>query len=184
MTTATALTPTTGTWVLDPAHTRLGFEARHAMVSKVRGSFGIFEGTLVLDGENPANSQATVVIDAASISTGSADRDAHLRSADFLNVEEYPTLTFTSTAVRHEGDAFVMVGELTIRGTTRPVEIRADLEGVVDDPWGNTKIGFEGLASLSRKDFGLTWNVALEAGGVLVSDTVKIVLDVQAARQA
>jgi polyisoprenoid-binding protein YceI len=184
MTIATALTPTTGTWVLDPAHTRLGFEARHAMVSKVRGNFGIFEGTLVLDGENPANSRATVVIDAASISTGSADRDAHLRSADFLNVEEFPTLTFTSTAVRHEGDAFVMVGELTIRGTTRPVEIRADLEGVVDDPWGNTKIGFEGLASLSRKDFGLTWNVALEAGGVLVSDTIKIVLDVQAARQA
>jgi polyisoprenoid-binding protein YceI len=184
MTTATALTPTTGTWVLDPAHTRLGFEARHAMVSKVRGSFGIFEGTLVLDGENPANSQATVVVDAASISTGSADRDAHLRSADFLNVEEFPTLTFTSTAVRHEGDAFVMVGVLTIRGTARPVEIRADLEGVVADPWGNTKIGFEGLASISRKDFGLTWNVALEAGGVLVSDTVKIVLDVQAARQA
>jgi len=184
MTTSTALTPTTGTWVLDPAHTRLGFEARHAMVSKVRGSFGIFEGTLVLDGENPANSRANVVIDASSISTGSADRDTHLRSADFLDVEQYPTLTFTSTAVRHEGDAFVMVGDLTIRGTTRPVEIRADLEGVVDDPWGNTKIGFEGLASLSRKDFGLTWNVALEAGGVLVSDTVKIVLDVQAARQA
>ena len=184
MTTSTALTPTTGTWVMDPAHTRLGFEARHAMVSKVRGSFGIFEGTLVLDGENPANSRANVVIDASSISTGSADRDTHLRSADFLDVEQYPTLTFTSTAVRHEGDAFVMVGDLTIRGTTRPVEIRADLEGVVDDPWGNTKIGFEGLASLSRKDFGLTWNVALEAGGVLVSDTVKIVLDVQAARQA
>ncbi len=184
MTATTALSPTTGTWVLDPAHTRLGFEARHAMVSKVRGSFGIFEGTLVLDGENPANSRATVVIDASSISTGSADRDAHLRSGDFLNVEEFPTLTFTSTSVRQDGDDFVMVGELTIRGTTRPVQITADLEGVVDDPWGNTKIGFEGLASLSRKDFGLTWNVALEAGGVLVSDTIKIVLDVQAARQA
>lgn len=184
MTAATALSPTTGTWVLDPAHTRLGFEARHAMVSKVRGSFGIFEGTLVLDGENPANSRATVVIDASSITTGSADRDAHVRSADFLNVEEFPTLTFTSTSVRHEGDQFVMVGELTIRGTTRPVAITADLEGVIGDPWGSTKIGFEGLASLSRKDFGLTWNVALEAGGVLVSDTVKIVLDVQAARQA
>ena len=184
MTATTALSPTTGTWVLDPAHTRLGFEARHAMVSKVRGSFGIFEGTLVLDGENPANSRASVVIDASSITTGSADRDAHLRAADFLNVEEFPTLTFTSTSVRQDGDDFVMVGELTIRGTTRPVEITADLEGVVGDPWGNTKIGFEGLASISRKDFGLTWNVALEAGGVLVSDTVKIVLDVQAAQQA
>jgi len=183
MTIAPALSATTGTWVLDASHTTLGFQARHAMVSKVRGNFGIFEGTLVLDGENPAHSSAHVVIDAASISTGNADRDAHLRSADFLNVAEFPTLTFTSTSVRQDGADFVLVGALTIRGTTRPVEIAVDLEGVVNDPFGNTKIGFEGTTEISRKDFGLTWNVALEAGGMLVGDTIKITLDVEADRQ-
>ena len=184
MTATTALAPTTGTWVLDPAHTRLGFEARHAMVSKVRGSFGIFEGTLVLDGENPANSQATVVIDAATISTGSADRDAHLRSADFLNVEEFPTLTFNSTAVTAKGDdEFIVTGDLTIHGVTKPVDVKFELLGTSQDPWGNTRIGFEGKVEISRKEFGLVWNVALETGGVLVGDTVKLEMDVEAVKK-
>jgi polyisoprenoid-binding protein YceI len=182
--TATPLAATTGTWVLDPSHTRLGFTAKHAMVSKVRGSFDVFEGELVLDGENPAASRARVVVDTASISSGSDQRDEHLRSGDFLDVENHPQMVFESTEVRQRGDdVFEMVGKLTIKDVTRPLTITAELEGVNADPWGNTKIGFEGSSSFSRKDFGLTWNVALEAGGVLVSDKITLTLDVQAAKQ-
>lgn len=179
------LAATTGTWVLDPAHTRLGFTAKHAMVSKVRGSFNVFEGELVLDGENPANSRARVVVDTTSISTGSDQRDEHLRGGDFLDVEKYPQMVFESTEVTQRAeDVFEMVGNLTIKDVTRPLTITAELEGVNADPWGNTKIGFEGTSAFSRKDFGLTWNVALEAGGVLVSDKIVLTLDVQAAKQA
>src|SRR5437660_10388446 len=163
MTVATDLSTTTGTWVIDPAHTRLGFAAKHAMVTTVRGSFGTFDGKLVLDGENPADSRAEVTIDAASINTGQEQRDGHLKSADFLDVDNFPTLTFASTEIRPDGDEFVLVGDLTIRGTTRRVEIASKPEGVVVDPYGNTKIGFSGETTISRKDFGLTWHVPLEA---------------------
>jgi len=184
-TTGTALHTATGTWEIDPSHTRLGFAAKHAMVTTVRGQFDAFSGTLVLDGTDPAASSASVEIDAASFSSGSLDRDNHVRSAEFLDVESFPTLTFVATSVRPlGGDEFLMVGDLTIRGTTRPVEIAAELEGVSTDPFGNQRIGFSGTTRISRKDFGLTWNVALEAGGVLVSDTVKITLDVSAVKQA
>jgi polyisoprenoid-binding protein YceI len=184
-TTSTSLDAATGTWEIDPSHTRLGFAAKHAMVTTVRGQFDVFSGSLVLDGGNPAASSATVEIDAASFSSGNEDRDNHVRSADFLDVEHHPNLSFAATSVRQlSADEFVMAGELTIRGTTRPVEITAELEGITTDPFGNVRIGFSGTTQISRKDFGLTWNVALEAGGVLVSDKVKITLDVSAVRQA
>ena len=183
--TTTTLEQTTGTWAIDPSHTRVGFSAKHAMVATVRGQFSEFTGALTLDGGAPEKSAAEITISAASISTSSDDRDNHLRSGDFLDVENYPELTFRSTGVRYDGgDDFVMFGDLTIRGTTRPVELAVELEGLASDPFGNERIGFSGETTISRKDFGLTWNVALEAGGVLVSDKVKITLDVSAIKQA
>ncbi len=181
-TVAPALTEYSGTWNLDTAHTRLGFRAKHAMVATVRGQFNDFSGTLVLDGVEPSRSTATVEIQAASFTSGSEDRDTHVRSADFLDVENFPTLNFSSTEVRVDGDSFVLIGDLTIRGTTRRVEIDAEPTGVSVDPFGATRAGFEGSTTISRKDFGLTWNVALEAGGVLVSDKVRIDLDISAVK--
>jgi polyisoprenoid-binding protein YceI len=178
----TDLTAVTGTWNLDVAHTRLGFSAKHAMVTTVRGAFEQFEGSLTLDGENPAASSAEVTIQAASFDSGNEQRDAHVRGDDFLDVENHPTLTFRSTDVRRDGDDFVLAGDLTIRGTSRPVEITVELEGVEKDPWGNQRIGFTGETTISRKDFGLTWNVPLDGGGILVSDKVKITLDVSAVK--
>jgi polyisoprenoid-binding protein YceI len=184
-TTDTRLDQTTGTWVLDPSHSRIGFSAKHAMVTTVRGQFDTFDGTLTLDGGNPSASASQLTIQAASISTSNADRDNHLRSGDFLDIETYPTLSFASTGVKDgHGDDFVMTGDLTIRGVTRPVELKVELEGVSKDPFGNDRIGFSGHTVISRKDFGLVWNVALEAGGVLVSDKVKIALDISAIKQA
>lgn len=175
----------TGTWTIDPTHTRLGFVARHAMVTKVRGSFTDFEGSLTLAGANPAASSITLTAQLASIDTGNADRDAHLRSPDFFDVENNPAMTFASTSVKHsDGDEFVLVGDLTIKGVTRSVEIEVELDGIVTDPFGNTRAGFEGEAEISRKDFGLTWNVPLDGGGVLVSDKIKIQLDVSATKNA
>ena len=178
----TDLSTTTGTWALDPSHTRLGFAVKHAMVTTVRGAFLDFEGSLTLDGATPANSAANLVIQAASFDSGNGQRDGHVKGADFLAVENYPTLTFVSTNVRQDGNDFVLVGDLTIRGTSRPVEIAVELEGLDKDPFGNERIGFSGETTISRKDFGLTWNVALESGGILVSDKVKITLDVSAIR--
>ena len=177
------LTQYTGTWTIDPTHTRLGFVARHAMVTKVRGSFTDFAGSLTLDGAHPGASSATVTVQMASVESGTADRDAHLTSADFFDVETYPTMSFASTAVKQtDGDEFVLLGDLTIKDVTRPVEIEVELDGIVTDPFGNTRAGFEGEAEISRKDFGLTWNVPLDAGGVLVSDKIKIQLDVSATK--
>ncbi len=178
----TDLSNVSGTWNLDVAHTRVGFSAKHAMVTTVRGAFGEFEGSLTLDGHNPAGSKAEVTIQAASFGSGNEQRDGHVRGEDFLDVANYPTLTFRSTSVRTDGDDFVLVGDLTIRGTTRPVEIAVELEGVEKDPFGNQRIGFSGETTISRKDFGLTWNVPLDGGGILVSDKVKITLDVSAVR--
>jgi polyisoprenoid-binding protein YceI len=179
----TALSTATGTWVIDTAHTTLGFTARHAMVAKVRGNFGEFAGQFTI-ADDLAASTAELTIQAASIDTRTPDRDAHLKSADFLDVENFPTLEFVSTGVRAEGSTFIVTGDLTIRGVTRSIDVSYELTGISQDPWGATKIGFEGTAKLSRKDFGLVWNVALETGGVLVSDEIKLTLDVEATTQA
>jgi len=179
--TTTDLATTTGTWVLDKPHTHIAFAAKHAMVSTVRGSFADFDGTLTIDGANPANSKVEVTIQTASISTANEQRDGHLKSPDFLEVEKFPTLTFTSTSVTHTGgDDFTVLGDLTIHGVTKPVELKVDFQGASTDPYGTRKIGFEATTSISRKEFGLVWNAALETGGWLVGDTVKITLDVEA----
>ena len=178
------LSAATGTWVIDPTHTSLGFSARHAMVAKVRGTFGEFAGSFTIDGDNLAASTAEVTIQVASIDTKTADRDAHLTSPDFLDAETFPTITFVSTAVAPKGDDVVITGDLTIHGVTKSVEIEYEFVGISQDPWGQTKIGFEGSTKISRKDFGLTWNAALETGGVLIGDEIKLNLDVEATKQA
>jgi polyisoprenoid-binding protein YceI len=175
----------TGTWVLDPSHSRLGFSARHAMIATVRGGFGDISGTITLDGTKPSASHAEVTIQAASISTGADARDDHLRSADFLDVESHPTITFVSTAAE-EGDGpgeYRLTGDLTIRNVTRPVVLDVEYRGSAADPFGNRRAGFELRGTINRKDFGLTWNAALEGGGILVSDKVKLELDISAIRQ-
>jgi len=182
---APALTDLTGTWTLDPAHTRIGFVARHAMVTKVRGSFNEFEGTAVLDGANPANSHAEVTIKAASIDTRNAQRDEHLRSNDFLAMQEHPEITFASTGARQVDDTtFELTGDLTIRGVTKPVTIPFTFEGAAKDPFGNLRAGFEGSVVINRKDWGVNWNAALEGGGVLVSDRVTLEFEVSAIKSA
>jgi polyisoprenoid-binding protein YceI len=187
MTTASApaLTELTGTWTLDPAHTRIGFVARHAMVTKVRGSFNEFEGTATLDGANPANSRAEVTIKAHSIDTRNAQRDGHLRSNDFLAMDEYPEITFSSTGVRQVDDTtFELTGDLSIKGVTNSVTIPFTFEGLATDPFGNQRAGFEGSVVINRKDYGITWNAALEGGGVLVSDKVTLEFEISAIKTA
>jgi polyisoprenoid-binding protein YceI len=182
---APALTELTGTYTLDPAHSRIGFVARHAMVTKVRGSFDEFAGTAVLDGANPANSRVEVTIDAASIDTRNAQRDEHLRSNDFLAMQEYPKITFASTGVRQAGETtFEVTGDLTIKGVTNEVTIPFEFEGAAKDPFGNQRVGFEGSATINRKDYGVTWNAALEGGGVLVSDKVTLEFEISAIKNA
>lgn len=183
-TTDLTLANATGTWVIDASHTSLAFSARHAMVAKVRGSFGDYSGSFTIDGENVAASSAELTIQTASIDTKSADRDGHLKSADFLDVETFPTLTFVSTSVKANGNDVVVTGDLTIHGVTKSVDVAYEFVGISQDPWGNTKIGFEGHTKISRKEFGLTWNSALETGGVLVGDDIKLTLDVEANKQA
>ena len=183
MTTASApaLTELTGTYTLDPAHTRIGFVARHAMVTKVRGSFDEFAGTAVLDGANPANSRVEVTIEAASIDTRNAQRDEHLRSNDFLAMQEYPKITFASTGVRQAGEStFEVTGDLTIKGVTNEITIPFEFEGSATDPFGNQRVGFEGSVTINRRDYGVTWNAALEGGGVLVSDKVTLEFEISA----
>ena len=175
---------TTGTWVIDQSHTTIGFTVRHAMIAKVRGEFTDFSGSMTLDGANPAASSAELIVQAASISTGNADRDGHLKSPDFLDVETFPTLTFTSFGVKAGGDDFIVTGDFTLHGVTLSVPVEFELVGISQDPFGNTRIGFGGRATINRKDFGLVWNAALETGGVLVSDEVTITLDVEAIKQA
>jgi polyisoprenoid-binding protein YceI len=187
MTTASApaLTELTGTYTVDPAHTRIGFVARHAMVTKVRGSFDEFAGTAVLDGANPANSRVEVTIEAASIDTRNAQRDEHLRGNDFLAMQEYPKITFASTGVRQAGETtFEVTGDLTIKGVTNSVTIPFEFEGAATDPFGNQRVGFEGAVTINRKDYGVTWNAALEGGGVLVSDKVTLEFEISAIKSA
>jgi len=170
-----------GDYSLDITHSRIGFSARHAMVTTVRGQFGEFEGGAHLDTTDPSASSAKVNIRAASISTGQADRDAHLRSADFFDVETFPELTFVTTAVtRADATTWTVTGDLTIKGVTNPVTIDFESTGSARDPFGNLRVGFEGAATINRKDWGLTWNAALETGGVLVSEKIKLELDVSA----
>ena len=187
MTTASApaLTELTGTYTLDPAHSRIGFVARHAMVTKVRGSFDEFAGTAVLDGANPANSRVEVTIEAASIDTRNAQRDEHLRSNDFLAMQEYPKITFASTGVRQAGEStFEVTGDLTIKGVTNEITIPFEFEGTATDPFGNQRVGFEGSVTINRRDYGVTWNAALEGGGVLVSDKVTLEFEISAIKNA
>ncbi|MCW5954522.1 MAG: YceI family protein [Propionibacteriaceae bacterium] len=174
-----------GTYNFDPSHSRVGFVARHAMVAKVRGSFDEVTGTATIDGANPAASSLEVTIQAASIDTRDANRDAHLRSADFFDVENHPTLTFVGTGFEITDDATVEVtGDLTIRGVTRSVTVPFEFGGVAVDPFGNERVGFEGSVVVNRKDWDLTWNAALEAGGVLVSEKVTLELEVSAVKAA
>ena len=187
MTTATAPAQTelTGTYTLDPAHSRIGFVARHAMVTKVRGSFNEFAGTASLDGANPAGSGVQVTIDAASIDTRNAQRDEHLRSNDFLAMQDYPQITFSSTGVRQVDDTtFEVTGDLTIKGVTNAITIPFSFEGAARDPFGNQRVGFEGSVTINRKDYGITWNAALETGGVLVSEKVTLEFEISAIKDA
>jgi polyisoprenoid-binding protein YceI len=175
----------TGEYALDPAHTRLGFVARHAMVTKVRGSFNEFEGRGYLDASDPSRSRAEVTIKVASIDTRNADRDAHLRSNDFFDMERYPEIRFVSTSVEQVGDAtFRVSGDLTIKGVTRPISIDFEFTGSAVDPFGNQRVGFEGSTTINRKDWGVNWNAALEAGGVLVSEQVTLEFEISAIKQA
>jgi polyisoprenoid-binding protein YceI len=177
----TAVDDITGDYVLDVTHTRIGFSARHAMVTTVRGQFAEFEGTAHVDTANPSASSAKVDIRAASITTGQADRDAHLRSADFFDVETFPELTFVATGVaRVDAATWTVTGDLTIKGVTNPVSIDFESTGSARDPFGNLRVGFEGSTTINRRDWGLTWNAALETGGVLVSEKIKLEFDVSA----
>jgi polyisoprenoid-binding protein YceI len=182
--TATTSVPTTvasGTYVLDPSHTRIGFVARHAMDTKVRGAFNDVAGSGYFDAADPSASRLEVVIQAASIDTRNADRDAHLRSNDFFDMERYPEITFVSRSVRPTGDhEFDVTGDLTIKGVTRSVTVPFEVSGPAVDPFGNTRIGLEGKVVVNRKDWGVNWNAALETGGVLVSEKVTLEFEVGA----
>ncbi|OAH10531.1 YceI family protein [Streptomyces jeddahensis] len=175
----------TGDYTIDPSHSTLGFVARHAMVTNVKGAFLDFEGSLHLDGTDPAKSTAALDIKMDSIDTGSADRDGHLKSADFFKTEEFPTMTFRSTKAEALGGAdYRITGDLTILGTTKPVTIDLEFNGSAKDPFGNERVGFEGKAEILRSEWGLTWNAALETGGVLVSDKIKLNFDISAIKNA
>ncbi len=172
-------------WQVDGAHSAVSFSVRHMVISKVRGRFTRWNAKLALDGADLASSSVDVEIEAASIETGVADRDAHLRSPDFLDVEKHPTLRYRSRRVELASkDRLRVVGDLTIHGVTREVVLDVEYGGQGTDPWGNRRAGFTATASLNRRDFGLTWNQALETGGVLVADRVDVEIELQAVRKA
>jgi polyisoprenoid-binding protein YceI len=174
---------TTGTYRIDAAHTEVGFEVKHLMISTVRGRFGAVNGTIDLNEAEPYRSSVEVEIDAASIDTRQEQRDAHLRSADFFDVQRFPAITFRSTKVDSPSlGRYVVRGDLTVRDVTREVALEVTDEGRGTDPWGGERAGFSASTKIDRRDFGLTWNQALETGGVLVGNEIKIVLDVQAVR--
>ena len=173
----------TQSFSLDSAHSSIGFAVRHMVFAKVRGRFGAFRGTVELDPEQPERSSVEIEIDAASIDTGTADRDHHLRSADFLDVETFPKLTFKSSRIEHvSGERYAVTGALTIHGVEREVSLAADYGGLLKDPWGNERALFTATGSIDRRDFGLKWNQALEAGGVLVGERVELELEVEAVK--
>jgi polyisoprenoid-binding protein YceI len=175
-------TPTT--WTLDPAHSTVEFSAKHMMFTTVKGRFTDVEGSVIVDGDSPVTAVVDVTMKAASIDTRTEQRDQHLRSADFLDVETHTTITFKSTKVEGTKEHFKLTGDLTIRGVTRPITLDATYEGAGKDPWGGERIGFSADAKLDRREFGLIWNQALETGGILVSNDIKIHVDAQLVRAA
>ena len=176
---------TTNNWNIDTVHSGINFSVRHMVVSKVRGRFAKFSGELAIDDADLTRSSVDVAIDAASVDTGNTQRDTHLRSADFFDVEAFPELRFRSTRIDKRGDAnYAVVGQLTIRDVTREVSLDVEFGGRARDPWGNERLGFVATASVDRKDFGLRWNQALETGGVLVGDRIDIELELQGVRAA
>jgi polyisoprenoid-binding protein YceI len=179
-----ALTDISGDYTIDTSHSRLGFVARHAMVTKVRGAFDEWQGTAHIDTANPADSWVKLTINSGSVSTGSPDRDGHLKSADFFDVENFSEWTFVSTAVSRDGEEWTIAGDLTIKDVTHPVTIAFEEGGSAKDPFGNLRVGFEGETTVNRKDWGLTWNAALETGGILVSEKIKLEFDISAIRNA
>jgi polyisoprenoid-binding protein YceI len=172
-----------GTWNIDTSHSEVGFVVRHLMVAKVRGTFEKFSGTIVI-GENPLDSSVEAEIDLSSVNTRDEQRDAHLRSADFFDVEKYGNMTFKSTAVKEDGDDFIVLGDLTLKGNTRPVELKLEFNGVHPDPWGGTRAGFSAETEISRKEFGVDFEVPMDGPGVVVGDKVKVQLEIEAALQA
>jgi len=167
------------TWSVDPSHTHIEFAVRHLMISTVKGRFAEFSGTVQMDPADLTTAQLKVAIDVASLDTRVADRDNHLRSADFFDVATYPSLTYVSRRVEKDGDDYRIVGDLTIRGVTREIPLAVSLEGQAKDPWGNQRMAFAATTKINRADFGLTWNAALEAGGVVVGEEVRISIDVE-----
>jgi polyisoprenoid-binding protein YceI len=175
----------TGTYAFDTAHSRLGFVARHAMVTKVRGSFNEFEGTAVIDGADPSKSSVSLALQVASIDTRNEQRDGHIRNNDFLDVENHPQITFRSTSIEHDGgNDFQVTGDLTVKDVTKSITIPLEFQGAAKDPFGNDRIGFEGSVVVNRKDWGITWNAALETGGVLVSEKVTLEFEISAIKTA
>lgn len=185
-TTAPPTAPTTtGTWVVDASHSEIGFQARHLVITKVRGRFGTFDASIVVPESGPTDAVITATIQAASIDTGNSDRDNHVRSADFLDVEQFPTLDFVGTTVKATGpDRYAVTGDLTIKGVTRPVTVDVEFTGIAASPFGTTVAGFEATTEIDRRNWGLEWNVALDSGGVLVSEKIKLALEIQAVLQS
>jgi polyisoprenoid-binding protein YceI len=174
--------PSPGTFALDTSHSQIGFTVRHMMIAKVRGHFSATEGTLVV-AEDPTASTVTITASTGSIDTRDEGRDGHLKSPDFLDAEQYPTITFTGTGITDEGGGtFALVGDLTVHGVTKPLQLEVEYNGVGQDPWGNQRIGFTAKGEVNREDFGLTWNQALETGGVLVGKEAKIEIDAEFVR--
>jgi polyisoprenoid-binding protein YceI len=179
--TTTDFSTLTGTYTLDVAHSRLGFVARHAMVTKVRGAFNSFEGTATIDGAKPSNSSVQITIDVSSVSTGNEQRDGHLHSNDFFDIANHQKITFNSTAIEHDGgNEFKVTGDLTIKGVTKSVTFPLEFTGSAKDPYNNERIGFEGSTVLNRSDYGVSFNAALETGGLLVSEKVTLEFDISA----
>jgi polyisoprenoid-binding protein YceI len=172
-----------GTWTIDPVHSEVGFSVRHMMVSKVRGKFTKFGGELVT-GDDVLGSSVTADIDLASIETGAEQRDGHLRSPDFFDTENHPLMTYRSTGIRQDGDDFIVDGELTLKGVTRTVPLKLEVNGFGPDAYGGTRAGFSATAEINRQDFGVSWNAAMEHGGVVVSDKVAIHLEIEAVLRA
>src|SRR3954453_10607376 len=183
--TQTPGTTMTGTYDIDATHSRLGFAAKHAMVATVRGGFKVYSGEVFLDEQNPENSWAKVEIDVESVDTGNADRDAHLKTPDFFDIANHPKITFVSTKVEKvEDDVYTLIGDLTINGKTNPVSVNWELNGTSVDPWGGFRVGFEGKTTVNRRDWGLAFQVALDKGGVLVGEKIKLEFDIAAVKRA
>ncbi len=176
-------TKTTTKWALDPSHSEVQFKVKHLMISTVTGSFKEFGAEAEMEGDDLTHAKVSFWANTSSVDTNDANRDKHLAGTDFFDAEQFPKLTFTSTAITAKGDAFKVTGDLTIKGVTKPVTLDAEWSGIAKDPWGNTKAGLNLSGKIDRKDWGLNWNAALEAGGVLVSEEVRILCEVQLAKQ-